>query len=86
MSAAENPKLVTFIPSIGKTVENRDIFAVKITSGKKPSYGGEKKQVWFNGLQHARYVSFPPNQSILNAIHGLFLVNLPSLCSFFFCF
>lgn len=45
------PDLMTFIPSIGKTHEGRDIFAVKITSKKN---GGGKKQFWFHGLQHAR--------------------------------
>ncbi|TPX65629.1 hypothetical protein SpCBS45565_g04996 [Spizellomyces sp. 'palustris'] len=48
--AQQNPSLVTFIPSIGKSVEGRDIFAVRITS----KTGGSKQQIWFQGLQHAR--------------------------------
>lgn len=42
--------VATFIPSIGKTVEGRDIFAIKITNPGK----GPKKGIWFNGGLHAR--------------------------------
>ncbi|KAF9415510.1 hypothetical protein BGZ94_000082 [Podila epigama] len=46
--------LVTFIPSIGKTVEGRDIFAVKITAREDDGSLREKPQIWWQGLQHAR--------------------------------
>ncbi|KAJ3277722.1 hypothetical protein HK104_003036 [Borealophlyctis nickersoniae] len=49
--STQYPDLVTFVPSIGKSVEGRDIFAVRITN--KASTGA-KKQYWFQGLQHAR--------------------------------
>jgi len=42
------PNIATLVPSIGKTVEGRDIPAIRIT-GKKSS-----KRIWFNGGQHAR--------------------------------
>jgi len=42
--------IATFIPSIGKSIEGRDIFAIKLTSSStKP-----KKGIWFNGGLHAR--------------------------------
>ncbi|KAI8903655.1 hypothetical protein DFJ77DRAFT_515693 [Powellomyces hirtus] len=40
--ATANPTLVTFVPSIGKTVQGRDIFAVKITS---PTNAGQEAYV-----------------------------------------
>ncbi|TPX59144.1 hypothetical protein PhCBS80983_g02677 [Powellomyces hirtus] len=49
--ATANPTLVTFVPSIGKTVQGRDIFAVKITS---PTNAAAKRQYFFQGLIHAR--------------------------------
>ncbi|KAJ9056419.1 hypothetical protein DSO57_1033239 [Entomophthora muscae] len=49
--AAKHPKIATFIPSIGKTHEGRDIFAFKIaTKGNSQ----RKRGIWFNGGQHAR--------------------------------
>ncbi|ORX88844.1 peptidase M14, carboxypeptidase A, partial [Basidiobolus meristosporus CBS 931.73] len=44
------PDLVTYVPSIGKTTLGKDIPALRITSKN----GGEKKKIWFQGLQHAR--------------------------------
>ncbi|KAF9305064.1 hypothetical protein BGZ74_011560 [Mortierella antarctica] len=55
LQLAEDYKdLVTYIPSIGKTVEGRDIFAVKITAREEDGSLREKPQIWWQGLQHAR--------------------------------
>jgi len=43
--------LVSYTASIGKTVENRDIPMIKITSQKN---AGNKKAIFFQGMQHAR--------------------------------
>ncbi|KAJ3043018.1 hypothetical protein HDV00_005925 [Rhizophlyctis rosea] len=51
--ADRHPSLIQVIPSIGKTFEGRDIFAVKI-SGNKTHISSDKSQFWFHGLQHAR--------------------------------
>jgi murein tripeptide amidase MpaA len=48
--AGKYPNIATFIPSIGKTVEGRDIPAIQITGSKDPS----PKRIWFQGGQHAR--------------------------------
>ncbi|KAJ3161682.1 hypothetical protein HDU86_006452 [Geranomyces michiganensis] len=50
--AAANPKLVTFVPSIGKTSKGVDIFAVRITSSNTSPT--PKKQFFLQGLIHAR--------------------------------
>ncbi|KAF9175364.1 hypothetical protein BGX21_003623 [Mortierella sp. AD011] len=52
--ADDYPELITFIPSIGKTVEGRDIFAIKLTAKGKDGSVKEKPQIWWQGLQHAR--------------------------------
>ena len=44
------PELVRFVPSIGKSIEGRDIFAIHLTSPVK----GTKKQFYFESLIHAR--------------------------------
>ena len=44
------PHLVRFIPSIGKSIENRDIFAIHITAPNKE----KKKQFYLESLIHAR--------------------------------
>ncbi|KAI8817505.1 carboxypeptidase A1-like protein [Fimicolochytrium jonesii] len=49
--ATNNPTLVTFVPSIGKSRQGRDLFAVKITSNKNTA---TKKTFFFQGLIHAR--------------------------------
>ncbi|KAJ3181853.1 hypothetical protein HDU85_003368 [Gaertneriomyces sp. JEL0708] len=49
--ASTYPDLVTFTPSIGKTVGGRDIFAVRITNKKAP---GDKPQFYLESLIHAR--------------------------------
>jgi hypothetical protein len=43
------PHLVKYIPSIGKSVEERDIPAIIITNSKIPS--SKKKMIYFNGGQ-----------------------------------
>ncbi|KAJ3015041.1 hypothetical protein HKX48_004814 [Thoreauomyces humboldtii] len=50
--AKANPTLVTYIPSIGKTVKGVDIFAIRITSSKAAAT--PKKQLFIQGLIHAR--------------------------------
>ncbi|KAF9934519.1 hypothetical protein FBU30_001660 [Linnemannia zychae] len=52
--ADDYPDLVTFIPSIGQTVEGRDIFAIKLTAKEDDGSVKEKPQIWWQGLQHAR--------------------------------
>ncbi|KAK9768072.1 hypothetical protein K7432_001608 [Basidiobolus ranarum] len=48
-------ELVSYIPSIGKSIEGRDIPALRITSKKNINKGNApKKQYYFQGLQHAR--------------------------------
>jgi len=44
------PSLVTLKPSLGKSWESRDIWAIHITSTKKTN----KNQILFTGMQHAR--------------------------------
>lgn len=62
------PEIVKFIPSIGKTHEGRDIFAVVI-SGKKQ---GDKKQVFIQSGQHAREWIGPATTQFMmyKFIHG----------------
>jgi len=48
--ADDFPELVTFIPSIGQTVEGKDIFAVKITEKEADGSVKEKSQIWWQGL------------------------------------
>jgi hypothetical protein len=45
------PKLCKFVPSIGKTIEGRDIFAVRITNSERNS---KKAQIYIQANQHAR--------------------------------
>jgi len=47
---ATYPNLVTYNPSIGKTIQGRDIPAIRITGSKHTN----PKSFWFNGGQHAR--------------------------------
>jgi len=49
--ARDNPELATFVPSIGKSVEGRDLFQVKITA---PGDATNRKRVWLQSMQHAR--------------------------------
>nr|ADK37837.1 putative carboxypeptidase precursor [Entomophthora planchoniana] len=49
--AAAHANIATFIPSIGKTHEGRDIFAFKIST---PISKSPKKAIWVNGGLHAR--------------------------------
>ncbi|KAG0317456.1 hypothetical protein BGZ97_005382 [Linnemannia gamsii] len=52
--ADDYPDLVTYIPSIGQTVEGRDIFAIRLTAKEHDGSVKEKPQIWWQGLQHAR--------------------------------
>ncbi|KAF9960279.1 hypothetical protein BGZ65_012547 [Modicella reniformis] len=52
--AKDYPQLITFIPSIGKTIESRDIFAIRLTAKEDDGTIREKPQIWWQGLQHAR--------------------------------
>ncbi|KAI9291966.1 putative carboxypeptidase precursor [Neoconidiobolus thromboides FSU 785] len=49
--ATQYPDYATFIPSIGKSTEGRDIYAFKITNKKSTS---TKKGIWLNSGLHAR--------------------------------
>lgn len=60
--AAQNPEVVHFEPSIGKTHENRDIFALRIN---RTPIDSNKKQIWVQSLIHAReWISGPVAQYI----------------------
>lgn len=48
--ADDYPELVTYIPSIGQTVEGRDIFAIKLTAKEHDGGIKEKPQIWWQGL------------------------------------
>merc|ERR1711970_715825 len=62
--AKEHPELSEFIPSIGKSVEGRDIPVIHLTGpkpkgpqgpvGKAGAKNSGKPQIWINGGQHAR--------------------------------
>ncbi|KAF9437784.1 hypothetical protein BGZ76_011103 [Entomortierella beljakovae] len=52
--ADDYPELITYIPSVGQTVEGRDIFAIKLTTKEQDGSIKEKPQIWWQGLQHAR--------------------------------
>ncbi|KAG0232686.1 hypothetical protein B0O80DRAFT_497134 [Mortierella sp. GBAus27b] len=52
--AEEYPDLISFIPSIGQTVEKKDIFAIRLTVKEEDGSIREKPQIWWQGLQHAR--------------------------------
>lgn len=51
--AKQYPELVEYIPSIGKSVEGRDIMQMKITSSSH-GYKTSKKRIWLQSLQHSR--------------------------------
>ncbi|KAI8874260.1 peptidase M14, carboxypeptidase A, partial [Ramicandelaber brevisporus] len=50
--AAQYPSVVKYIPSIGKSVSGKDIFAIEITSSVSPP--GGKKNAYFQFNIHAR--------------------------------
>ena len=52
--AQEFPHLIKFVPSIGKTHEGRDLFAVHLTAYNSSSSSPAKKQIWFQSQIHAR--------------------------------
>lgn len=43
--ASLRPDLVTFLPSVGKSVEERDIFGIRLTSAR----GSNKPRIFFQG-------------------------------------
>ena len=47
--ATDNPSLVRYVPSIGKTVEGRDMVAVHITASSAP----ERPRIYIQCLIHA---------------------------------
>jgi hypothetical protein len=49
---AEFPSLVTYVPSLGKSLEGRDIFQIKITGNSRSR--AQKPRIWLHSLQHAR--------------------------------
>lgn len=50
--ASTHPELATFVPSIGSSVEGRDIFALKL--GADPLAAPPKPAIFMHALQHAR--------------------------------
>ncbi|KAI9025455.1 carboxypeptidase [Hyaloraphidium curvatum] len=48
------PHLIKLVPSVGKTFEGRDLFAVHITSSTNGSDASSKKRIWFQSNIHAR--------------------------------
>lgn len=61
--AKKNPAAVKFVPSIGKSIEGRDMPAVHITNPN----GAAKKKVWFESLIHAReWITGSTLQYVLN--------------------
>jgi len=50
--ATTHSDIVTLIPSVGKSLEGRDLFGVKITTNKNKN--ADKPIIWYNGGQHAR--------------------------------
>jgi murein tripeptide amidase MpaA len=61
--AQQYSNLVTFIPSIGKSAQGRDLFALKITGTK----ASKKPQIWIQGQIHAReWISGITVQFIVN--------------------
>jgi murein tripeptide amidase MpaA len=49
--AQDNPDLATFVPSIGKSVEGRDLFQIKVTA---PGDNSSRKRIVLQAMQHAR--------------------------------
>ncbi|KXN65435.1 hypothetical protein CONCODRAFT_12973 [Conidiobolus coronatus NRRL 28638] len=61
--AQNNVGIVKFVPSIGKTIEGNDIFAVHLTNPN----GVAKKKIWFQSLIHAReWITGTTSQYIFN--------------------
>jgi hypothetical protein len=64
--------LVKIDPSIGKSVQGRDIPAVHITG----SEAGPKKQIWINSLQHAReWISGATTQFLIDSLASGYITN-----------
>ncbi|KXN66905.1 peptidase M14, carboxypeptidase A, partial [Conidiobolus coronatus NRRL 28638] len=63
----EHPGHVKFVPSIGKTWKNNDIFAVHLSNPNSSPNGKPKNKIWFQSLIHAReWISGPTTQYIFN--------------------
>ncbi|KXN64594.1 peptidase M14, carboxypeptidase A, partial [Conidiobolus coronatus NRRL 28638] len=61
--AQNNQGIVKFVPSIGKTLQGNDIFAVHLTNPN----GAAKKKIWFESLIHAReWITGTTTQYIFN--------------------
>ncbi|KXN64638.1 Zn-dependent exopeptidase, partial [Conidiobolus coronatus NRRL 28638] len=61
--AQNNAGAVKFVPSIGKTLQGNDIFAVHLTNPN----GAAKKKIWFESLIHAReWITGTTTQYIFN--------------------
>ncbi|KXN66061.1 peptidase M14, carboxypeptidase A, partial [Conidiobolus coronatus NRRL 28638] len=61
--AKDNQGVVKFVPSIGKTLQGNDIFAVHLTNPN----GAAKKKIWFESLIHAReWITGTTSQYIFN--------------------
>jgi hypothetical protein len=61
--AKNNQGVVKFVPSIGKTLQGNDIFAVHLTNPN----GVAKKKIWFESLIHAReWITGTTSQYIFN--------------------
>lgn len=59
------PQLVKMVPSIGKSVQGRDLWAMRITSPNKAT----KRQVWIQSLLHAReWISGAAGQYVSQAL------------------
>ncbi|KXN66907.1 Zn-dependent exopeptidase, partial [Conidiobolus coronatus NRRL 28638] len=50
----KHPSHVKFIPSIGKSLHNNDIFAVHLSNNNTLPNGKTKSKIWFQSLIHAR--------------------------------
>ncbi|KAJ9061299.1 hypothetical protein DSO57_1022094 [Entomophthora muscae] len=72
--AKSHPGLATFIPSIGRSVEGRDLFAFKISTGPG------RRSIWINGGIHAREWISPA--AVLYIINQL-LTEKPELLNYF---
>ncbi|KAI3638712.1 hypothetical protein MIR68_003210 [Amoeboaphelidium protococcarum] len=65
--AERNSEFIRFIPSIGKTYEGRDLFAIEINTPN--GVAAEKKQIYFQSQIHAReWISGATVQYVVNKL------------------
>ena len=78
------PNLVTFIPSIGKSIEKRDIFALRIFGGGKSDDSTLK--FWFQGFANFsfNYLSYTMIFFEMGFFFRVFRPKLPTIPIFFF--